>query len=265
MNELWALVYGFIQGISEFLPISSSGHLALLPKLFEFRDPGVVFDLVMHLGTALAVIIYYRKELLKLINEGFQILKYKDLGRGVFFQNFIVSTFFSFVFILLIKDFALSFGRTEVLIGANLIFFGILMYLSDLSVQSNESLVEKKNYKKAAIIGISQSLAIFPGVSRSGITLTSSRFLRINRLEASRFSFLLSLPIILASIVYKIPEIYSGEAIHTSPVIIIIGVLSSFVFGIITIHFFIKLISKMGLWGFTLYRILIGTIVICLA
>ena len=265
MSELWALIYGVIQGVSEFLPVSSSGHLALLPRLFHFKDPGVIFDLVMHLGTAFAVIIYYRKDLAKLLGEGCEIIKYRSLKRGMFFQNFSLATVFSFIFILLIKDLALSFGRSEVLIGGNLIFFGILMYLSDLKNQSSESLVREKNYKKSIIIGISQSLAIFPGVSRSGITLTSSRFLRLSRLEASRFSFLLSLPIILASIVYKLPAIYSGEAIQTSPIIIIIGIFSSFIFGIITIHFFIKLISRMGLWGFTLYRVLLGILVIYLS
>jgi undecaprenyl-diphosphatase len=262
MSNLWAIIYGFIQGISEFLPVSSSGHLALLPKFFDVSDPGVVFDLVMHLGTALAVIIYYHKEIKQLILEFFEIVKFRSLDRGFFFQNFALATIVSFILILIIKDFALMYGREGAFIGANLIFFGILMFLSDLKKEDESiSLVGNKNYFKAIVIGASQSLAIFPGVSRSGITLTSARFMNLSRLEASRFSFLLSLPIILASVAYKVPEIASGVGIDVDLSVILIGVISSFLFGIVTIHFFLKLISKMGLWIFTVYRIIIGLLV----
>jgi undecaprenyl-diphosphatase len=262
MSNLWAIIYGFIQGISEFLPVSSSGHLALLPKFFDVSDPGVIFDLVMHLGTALAVIIYYHKEIKQLISEFFEIVKSRSLARGFFFQNFALATIVSFILILIIKDFALMYGREGTFIGANLIFFGILMFLSDLKKEDESiSLVENKNYFKAIVIGASQSFAIFPGVSRSGITLTSARFMNLSRLEASRFSFLLSLPIILASVAYKVPEIASGAAIDVDLSVILIGVISSFLFGIVTIHFFLKLISKMGLWIFTVYRIIIGLLV----
>jgi undecaprenyl-diphosphatase len=262
MSNLWAIIYGFIQGISEFLPVSSSGHLALLPKFFDVSDPGVVFDLVMHLGTALAVIIYYHKEIKQLILELFEIVKSRSLARGFFFQNFALATIVSFILILIIKDFALMYGREGTFIGANLIFFGILMFLSDLKKEDDSiSLVENKNYFRAIVIGASQSFAIFPGVSRSGITLTSARFMNLSRLEASRFSFLLSLPIILASVAYKVPEIASGVAINVDLSVILIGVISSFIFGIVTIHCFLKLISKMGLWIFTVYRIIIGLLV----
>lgn len=262
MSNLWAIIYGFIQGISEFLPVSSSGHLALLPKFFDVSDPGVIFDLVMHLGTALAVIIYYHKEIKQLILELFEIVKSRSLARGFFFQNFALATIVSFILILIIKDFALMYGREGTFIGANLIFFGILMFLSDLKKEDDSiSLVENKNYFRAIVIGASQSFAIFPGVSRSGITLTSARFMNLSRLEASRFSFLLSLPIILASVAYKVPEIASGVAINVDLSVILIGVISSFIFGIVTIHCFLKLISKMGLWIFTVYRIIIGLLV----
>ncbi len=262
MSNLWAVIYGFIQGISEFLPVSSSGHLALLPKFFNISDPGVIFDLVMHLGTAFAVIIYYHKDIKKLLVEFVTIVKERSLRTGFFFQNFTLATFCSFLFILLIKNFALEFGRTGTLIGANLIFFGILMFLSDLKKEDKTiSLVEDRNYLKAIIIGMSQSFAIFPGVSRSGITLTSARFMRLSRLEASRFSFLLSLPIILGSIAYKLPDILSGQAVNVDLSVILIGIVSSFLFGILTIHFFLKVISKMGLWIFALYRVIIGLLV----
>jgi undecaprenyl-diphosphatase len=261
MTELWAIIYGFIQGVTEFLPVSSSGHLALIPKFFSLPDPGVIFDLVMHLGTAFAVMIYYRKDLKLLINDFLSIIKNRNISHGVFFQNFAAATICSFILILAIKGIALEFGRSGTLIGINLIVFGLLMFLSDRTKESSLSLTNDKNLFKAGVVGIFQSLAIFPGVSRSGITLTASRFMGMSRLESSRFSFLLSLPIILASITYKLPEIFNGEAMNINPQVIIIGIFSSFLFGLLTIHLFVKMISKMGLWIFTVYRVILGVII----
>lgn len=264
MNEFWAVFYGFIQGVTEFLPVSSSGHLALIPHFFELKDPGVIFDLLMHVGTAIAVILYFRKEILRLIREGLDIVLKRDMANTQFAQNFLLATFFSFLLILILKKTAFEFGRNPVFIGFNFIFFSILMYLSDRKLGGDLNLTEQKNFKNSIIIGLSQSLAIFPGVSRSGITLTSARFLGMNRIEASRFSFLLSLPVIIGSVIFKIPEIMSGEIVPVSSSIIIIGVVSSFVFGIITIHFFLKLISKIGLVHFAIYRVIVGVILLYL-
>ena len=264
MTILWALFYGFIQGVSEFLPVSSSGHLALIPHFFTLNDPGVIFDLLMHLGTAIAVILYFHKEVKRLIQEFLTILIKRDFKTTVFCQNFLIATFFSFVLILIIKKFALAYGRTPIFIGINFIVFGILMFLADRIPGKGVDLTLQSSFKKAIIIGLSQSLAIFPGVSRSGITLTSSRYLGMGRVEASRFSFLLSLPVILGSIVFKLPEIIDGSATPVEAPIIIIGVGSSFFFGLVTIHYFLKLISKIGLSYFSYYRVFIGGLLIYL-
>lgn len=263
MGILWSFFYGLIQGISEFLPISSSGHLALIPYFFELKDPGVVFDLMMHLGTAIAVILYFYKEVLRLIREFYLIVFKRDFLNTVFFQNFICSTFFSFLLILLIKDLAFAYGRTSLVIGFNFIFFGILMYFADQrKIKESLDLTQTSNFKKAMLIGLSQSLAVFPGVSRSGITLTSSRFLGMNRVDASRFSFLLSLPVIIGAIVFKIPEILEGSASSASFEDMFYGVFFSFVFGIVTIHFFLKFIAQVGLKYFSFYRIIVGALLI---
>jgi undecaprenyl-diphosphatase len=163
--------------------------------------------------------------------------------------------------ILFIKNVALEFGRSGTLIGINLIVFGLLMFFSDKTPETQLSLTKERSLIRAGIIGVFQSFAIFPGVSRSGITLTAARFMGMSRLESSRFSFLLSLPIIMASITYKLPAIYRGEAMNTSPILILIGIIASFGFGLLTIHFFVKFISKMGLWVFTVYRIILGLII----
>lgn len=262
MNNLLAIFYGFIQGLTEFLPVSSSGHLALIPHFLPLKDPGVFFDLMMHLGTAIAVILYFNKELLVLCKEGILLLKTRQVSNSPYFINFTLATFFSFLLILILKKTALDYGRTSFIIGCNFIFFGILMYLADRREDKGTSMVKEYSLKNALIIGLSQSFAIFPGVSRSGITLTTSRFLGMSRVDASRFSFLLSLPVIIGSIIFKLPEILGGTAIDVGPSIMGVGVIASFLFGIVTIHFFLKLISKVGLVYFSVYRVIIGAMLI---
>lgn len=263
MNEIWAFIYGAIQGITEFLTISSSGHLALIPKFFPLEDPGVIFDLVMHVGTAFAVMVYFKKDIISLVKEGIEILVKKDIKEtGFFFQNFVFATIVSFVSIILIKDLAFAYGRTSLFIAINLMVFGVLMYLSDRTKSQDVDLVRKKDFKRAFVIGLAQSFAVFPGVSRSGITLTAARFSKLSRIEASRFSFLLSLPIILASVVYKLPEIIKGDAIAVDFGVITVGIIVSFVVGILSIHFFLKFIAKMGLWVFMIYRIVLGAVIL---
>lgn len=264
MDLIWAVVYGIIQGLTEFLPISSSGHLALLPKFFKVQDPGVVFDLVMHVGTAFAVLIYFRKDIYKLMLETWYVVSQNKDHHGNFAINFITATITSVVMILFIKDIAFAYGRTSYFIAFNLIFFGILMWIGDRTQADSIDLVTKRDFKRAILIGFAQSLAVFPGVSRSGATLTAARFVKMERQDAGRFSFLLSLPIILASVAYKLPEIIKGEAINESLVIIFTGVFVSFICGIITIHFFLKLIAKAGLVYYSIYRVLLGLAILCL-
>jgi undecaprenyl-diphosphatase len=267
MTALWAIFYGVLQGLTEFLPISSSGHLALIPFFFELKDPGVIFDLMMHLGTAFAIVCYFHKELKELFKEAIHLLKTRKVTNGnIFFVNFTFATLVTVIFILLVKDFALNYGRNPLFIAFNLIFFGILLYLIDKKSQSGEDLTQNLSLKKSALIGFSQMLAIFPGVSRSGITITSARMMNLSREKASRFSFLLSLPIIFASVLYKLKGILKGEDVlgsfsyfHLS-----LGVAISFIVGILTIHFFLKLLNKVGFGVYAIYRALLGTIILIL-
>lgn len=260
-----ALFYGFIQGISEFLPVSSSGHLALIPFFMSLRDPGVVFDLLMHLGTAFAVIIYFWNELKELFSQMISYLLRDSKRDTSFFKNFTLSTIATLVLIVLFKKFAFDFGRQPLVIGINFIFFGILMYLADRREGNDIDLTKTTKTNNALLIGLAQGLAIFPGVSRSGITLTVARSLKINRLQASRYSFLLSLPIIIGSIIFKLPEIIDGSATSVEPMIMLAGVVFSFIFGIFTIHFFLKLIAKIGLVYFSIYRVLLGALLVYLS
>lgn len=264
MSSFIVFIYGLIQGLAEFLPISSSGHLAILPSLINFKDPGVVFDLLLHVGTALAIIVYFNKEIKSLIVQLLNILKTRSLDGSWFVINFVIATMMSIIFILVFKDLAQSIGRSTDLIAVNLIVFGVFMWISDLKKTDDSKVMSSKgSIKSALVIGISQSLAIFPGASRSGVTLTAARNMSISREEASRFSFLLSLPIIIASTIYKLPEILDGSATYVGPVNILLAIIISFVVGLLTIHFFLKFIKRIGLLPFAIYRVVLGIILLC--
>ncbi len=268
MNSIDALIYGAIQGLSEFLPVSSSGHLALLPYVIHIKDPGVVFDLMMHFGTALAVIVYFRREIMQYLRTlKPSLFNLKRGGPGEWFvRNFLFSTIVSVGLIVALMPVA-KMARNPYFIVFNLCVFGLLLWLADKKNKNlSETLVAPMEsgmqWKIAALIGAAQALAIFPGVSRSGVTLTMALFLGMKRQEAGSFSFLMSLPIILAGILKEAPGLMnsSGESIH----VLFIGVATSFVVGILTIHFFMRLISKINLGVFTIYRWIIAIAMIWL-
>jgi undecaprenyl-diphosphatase len=260
-----AIIYGLIQGLSEFLPVSSSGHLALLPYVMSIKDPGVVFDLMMHFGTALAVIIYFRHDIIsyaRTLTPSLINLKVGGEARW-FTRNFIFSTFVSIFFIMLLLA-PSKYARTPWHIILNLSFFGLLLWLADRKNRKSGPYLESPmlngmQWKMAGLIGMAQAFAIFPGVSRSGITLTMALFLGMKRKEAGQFSFLLSLPIILAGIFKEIPDLIK-EGNSDSLSALLTGVMTSFLVGWITVHFFMKLIGKIELKYFTFYRWVIAAL-----
>jgi undecaprenyl-diphosphatase len=264
MNIYHVLFYGIIQGVAEFLPISSSAHLALLPQFLKIEDPGVTFDLMMHIGTAFAVIIYFRKDLLKYLGCYKSFFKFKEpCSQETFFLRHIaLATIMTFILVLPLKNIAETTGRNPLFISFNLMIFGLFMWIADRKVDASEKVFESKHhFLKALLIGLSQGIAVFPGVSRSGATMGTARFLGLGREEASRFSFLLSLPIIIAGAVVKIPSILNGT-VQFQITDCLLGIGFSFVFGFLTIFAFMKLIKKIGLGYFTLYRFVLSLFLI---
>lgn len=266
MNWWEAVIYGVIQGLSEFLPVSSSGHLALLPHVMHIEDPGVVFDLMMHLGTALAVITYFKNDIIRYVKVFTPSLM--DIKKGNadqwFVRNFIVSTFFSVLLIVLLLPVS-KMARDPWFIIVNLSLFGGLLWISDIYSRKNPDplnapMESGMKWKLAITIGLAQALAIFPGVSRSGITLSAALFLGMRRKDAASFSFLMSLPIIFAGILKEVPDIMKEES-QSKILVLFIGVASSFIVGWLTIHFFMKLIGKIQLGYFAFYRWIIAGLV----
>lgn len=265
MNFFDATIYGIIQGLTEFLPVSSSGHLALLPALLTIEDPGNAFDLAMHLGTAFAIILYFYKDICILLKSSFLLLFKRDenceFQRKAFYM--LVATFSTGVVAISVKSFVESYGRNSTFIAFNLAFFGILMWIADSKCKqaTHEVFAQKGQWKKAFLIGLLQSVALFPGVSRSGITLTTARFLSISREEGSRFSFLLSLPLIIGGALLKLPELTkANDAFNLSTCVF--GVIISFVVGLVTIHYFLKFIKRVGLIPFSIYRFILALVIL---
>ena len=262
MDIYSSIIYGTIQGITEFLPVSSSGHLALLPTFLKIEDPGLIFDLTMHVGTALAVLCYFYRDVITLLHEllALVIPSMKGSNKRYFVINLIISTITTAIFGYVLKNWSEDYGRNNLFIGANLVIFGLLMLLADRKKtnQSNLPIMENSSRPKMAFwIGVWQTLAVFPGVSRSGVTLTISRFMGLSRNEAARYSFLMSLPVIFGAFILKFSDFYkdSNSFDLTS---CLVGGVTSFVVGIFTIHFFIKLLEKIGLIYFSIYRFILA-------
>ena len=267
MSFFEAIVYGIIQGLSEFLPISSSGHLALLPHVMKIKDPGVVFDLMMHFGTALAVMTYFRNDIFRYAKTFTPSLAdFKVQGEDRWFvRNFIFSTLVSVFFIVILIPFA-KMARDPLVIIFNLSLFGALLWFADwknskANTLLNSPMTSSFQWRIAGLIGLSQALAIFPGVSRSGITLTAALLLGMKRKEAGNYSFLLSLPIIVAGILKEVPDLLKTQN-DSSLLILLTGVGTSFVVGYFTIHFFMKLIARINLAYFAVYRWFIAALML---
>jgi undecaprenyl-diphosphatase len=264
MNLIEAAIYGLIQGLSEFLPVSSSGHLALLPHIMKIDDPGVVFDLMMHFGTALAVITYFRKDIIRYVSTfSPTLVNFKVGGEDRWFvRNFVFSTFVSVFFIVLFMPLSKA-ARDPIYIIINLSVFGGLLWFADWYNQKRNKLDSPMTagfqLKIAGLIGFAQAFAIFPGVSRSGITLTMALLLGMRRKDAGAYSFLLSLPIIIAGILKEVPELLKTQD-NSSFLVLVTGIVTSFIVGWATVHFFMKLIGKIHLGWFAGYRWIIAII-----
>jgi len=251
-----ALILGIVQGLGEFLPISSSAHLVLVPWLFGWEDPGLTFDVALHMGTLFAVVLYFWKDWVKLLKAALRPGPSNDKR---IFWYLVVATIPGALFGLALEKKAETVFRSPLLIGIMLIVMGALLYLADKKREIRT--LNTMTLKEAILIGLSQALAIIPGVSRSGSTMTTARFFTLTREEAARFSFLMSMPIILGAGVLKLRHLTMASI--NSP--FLVGVITSFVVGVLSISFLLKYLRTHNFGLFVGYRFVIGAIVIALA
>lgn len=251
MNDvLQACLLGLLQGFTEFLPVSSSAHLILLPKLMGWQDFGLSFDIAIHFGSLFAILVYFFK------NRVFKF-NYKNL------LLICIATIPVGLSGLLCKNFVAHYARSIALIATTTIIFGILLGVSDLYNKHYSKHVSfaQLTIGNAVLIGLAQAVAIIPGVSRSGVTLTAGLALGLSRQAAAGFSFLLAIPVIfLASAVQVLDVIFKNNLNFTVlNEVLISGFLSSMFSSFIFIFIFLKFINKISMWWFVLYRVILGS------
>lgn len=261
LSSLQILVLASVQGLTEFLPVSSSAHLILVPKLFGWLDQGLRFDVAVHFGTLLAVLIYFRRELIKIANDivlrlcGREATPYSNLG----FQ-LIIATLPVCLIGFLFHDAIEDFLRSPLLIGIFTIIFACVLWWSDKKNSPQKPLADMTS-NNALKIGLYQILSLIPGVSRSGITLTAGLQLGFARDEASRFSFLLSIPVIIAAVSLEGYTLLKADSpINYEP--LLWGMAISGLCAYACIHTFLKVVNRWGMLPFVLYRFALGSILL---
>ena len=261
MTTLQIVILAIVQGLTEFLPISSSGHLVLAPYLFEWTDQGLAFDVAVHVGSLVAVCIFFRKDILSLLSGGIQVLggnvKTPESRMALAIA---MGTVPASIAGLMFASWIEANLRDPAVIVYTLAGYGILMALADRFGRRERS-ISDVGYRDAIIIGCAQALALVPGTSRSGVTITAARILGFERQDAARFSFLLSAPVILLAAGYKFVELISSDATVAWGQLGL-GALVACIVAYISIEFFMRVVTRIGLAPFAIYRLILAAIIL---
>ena len=257
MFELQYFLIGIIQGVTEFLPISSSGHLVLFAKLTNWEDQGLFTDIAVHFGTLFAVIVYLRKDIYYLLSNIFQFRIFED---QIIFK-IILSTLPAILMGYFIYDYVSVYFRSIQLIAISSIVFAIILYFADkISIQDKSW--KNITYTESFVVGLFQVLAFIPGASRAGVTITGARFLGYDRLNAARFSMLLSIPIILASITLSLINVINKENVTVNLYHSFSAAVIAFITALLSIIFLMQFIKQANFNIFIIYRIILGIILL---
>ena len=259
MDLLQIIILAVVQGLTEFLPISSSAHLILVPVLTEWSDQGLSFDIAVHLGSLAAVLSYFRRELLVMSRDwGRSLAERRLVGESRLAWAVLLGTIPVGLAGLALRGVVEDHWRSPLVIAASLIGFGLLLAWSDWKHQNGRD-EHSLSWKDIAIIGGAQALALIPGTSRSGITMTAALFLGLSREAASRFSFLLSIPVILLAIGLETLTLVRGEE-TVDWASLALGTLLAGVSAYICIHYFLAFIRRIGMQPFVIYRVALGLV-----
>ena len=245
-NIIEVLILSAIQGISEFLPISSSAHLILVSSLYEFKSSSLLIDISLHLGSLFAIIFFFKKELFDLKNNQ-KLLRLIVIG----------SIPLIIIGYILYSTEVIHILRDIKIIAWSTLIFGIVLYIADRS-RFDKRISSNLNFKTICIIGLFQILALIPGVSRAGITITAARILRFNRFDSSKISFLLSIPALAGASALSLKDLIIQNIQFSY--LVFFAVLFSFLFSFFTIKFFLNYINRFSLKAFVIYRILVAAI-----
>ena len=257
MFELQYFLIGVIQGVTEFLPISSSGHLVLFAQLTNWEDQGLFTDIAVHFGTLFAVVIYLRKDIYYFFTNIFQFKIFEDQ----IILKIILATLPAIILGYFIYDYVSLYFRNIQLIALSSIVFAIILFFVDRAKTENKSW-NKITYKNALIVGLFQVLAFIPGASRAGVTITGARLLGYDRLNSARFSMILSIPIILASMTLSLINILNEEYVAVNLYQSFFASLVAFITALLSIMFLMRFIKKANFNIFIIYRIVLGIILL---
>jgi undecaprenyl-diphosphatase len=266
MSNLHAIILGVVQGLTEFLPISSSGHLFLIPYFFKWNFQSVSFDVALHGGTVVALLVYFWQDWLLIIKNAFKPKETVAVNENNYPANFlwmiIVASIPAGIFGLAIdklmeKWTANYLSATIIFIAFNFAFFGWLLWYMDKKAKTDLAPL-KLTYKKALLVGLFQSIALIPGVSRSGTTITGSRLIGLAREQATRFAFLIGTPTIIGAFLIKLPDMMK-EGIGLS---FWLGIITSTIFGLVAIKFLLAYLKKSDFSLFLWYRLVVALLVI---
>lgn len=251
-------VLAVIQGITEFLPISSSGHLILPSMVLGWPDQGLTFDVAVHVGTLLAVVYYYRSDVIELLQAWFRsLVARRSTPQSRLAWLIILATIPAGLAGILVDDYVEQYARALPVIATTSLVFALLLFWSEKS-SSSETSISSLSWKQAAFIGFAQALALIPGTSRSGATMTAALFCNMPKGDAAKFSFLLSMPIIFASGLLKTSQLVSATESSVDWLQLLIGLVISGLVALACIHWFLALIEKMGFLPFVVYRIILA-------
>ena len=261
MTELQVVVLAIVQGLTEFLPISSSGHLVLVPAFFGWADQGLAFDVAVHFGSLIAVLLFFRQDIRGLLRGGVQVLGAKvktiesrmALGIGL-------GTIPAAIAGLLSADWIAANLRSPMVIVYTLSAYAVLMVLADRYGKKSREIASVQ-VKDAVLIGLAQALALVPGTSRSGITISAAMALGFERQDAARFSFLLAVPVILLATLYSLYGLLNSD-IAVAWGQLAIGVLVSALVAYLSIEFFMRFVSRIGLLPFAIYRLVLAAVIL---
>ena len=263
MDIIQIIALAILQGLTEFLPISSSAHLILLPILANWQDQGLAFDVAVHVGTLTAVIFYFRHTLKILLHDWFESVHQRQMvGDSRLAWAVLIGTIPVGLAGLLLGDFVEAHLRSPLVIAATTIIFALLLAWADWYGKQQRT-EHQLTWQDVFIVGVAQAIALIPGTSRSGITITAGLILGLSREAAARFSFLLSIPVIFLAGGLKTIELIQSNLI-TDWFALISGAILSAVSAYICIHLFLKLLAKIGLWPFVIYRLVLGVILIAI-
>ncbi len=265
MNLIQAIIMGLMQGLTEFLPVSSSGHLVLTSSLYKYfthkdfvtgGSEEVVFDIVLHLGTLLAVCIFFKDDIIKITKAFINACLKKDFSDAdaKMAAFILLGTVFTVLVAFPLKIVSESLINLPYIVGIFIFITGCILYIGEWASEKKQVKTDKVDLKTAIIIGLAQGIASIPGISRSGSTISTGILLRLDRVTCARYSFLLSLPIIIgASIFYPIIELELNEFLNFNWIAFIVGFIVSFISGYFCIKYFLKFLAKHSMKVFAYY------------